>query len=73
MPKVEHDRDRCIGCGACVIAAPHSWNMSKKDGKSDLVRAQKKGKVFVGEIFECDREDNQKAAKACPVKIIKVL
>lgn len=70
--KVIHDRDRCIGCNACVVAAPQSWIMDEKEGKSVLIGSKKKGNVHVGEIFDCDKEDNERAALACPVNIIKI-
>jgi ferredoxin len=47
--------------------------MNTKDGKSDLLGAKWKGKQFVvTQIDESEREDNEKAAKACPVKIIRL-
>jgi ferredoxin len=74
--KVIHKRSDCIGCNACVKNAPQSWFMDENDGKSVLISSIEKGqgeqKVFVGEIFECDLEDNKKAAAACPVNIIRV-
>ena len=72
MLKVIHIRSNCIGCNACVTLAPQSWVMDPVDGKSRLVGSKCKGKVFVGEIFECDTEDNIRAAEACPVNIIKI-
>lgn len=70
--KVIHQRKNCIGCNACVANAPQSWLMDSQDGKSVLVGAVQKGDVFVGEIFECDLEDNRLAAQACPVNIIQI-
>lgn len=50
--------------------------MDENDGKANLIGSVKKGKSpdapFVGEVFDCDIEANQKAAKACPVGIIKL-
>ncbi len=70
--KVIHQRKDCIGCNACVTMAPQSWIMDPEDGKSRLVGSKEKGKVFVGEIFDCDIEANERAAQACPVNIIKI-
>ena len=70
--KVIHFRDKCIGCNACVENAPQNWMMDPKDGKSRLIGAKDKKGIFVGEVFECDVEQNKIAADACPVKIIKV-
>ncbi|MRM82794.1 ferredoxin [Riemerella anatipestifer] len=73
MVIVTLQRDKCIGCNYCAEFAPEYFRMSKKDGKSVLLKStDKKGfhtiKIPLPEAFEpCD-----KAAKACPVKIIFV-
>lgn len=73
MVIVTLQRDKCIGCNYCEEFAPEFFRMSKKDGKSVLLRSiDKKGfytiKTPQHESFEpCDR-----ASKACPVKIISV-
>lgn len=66
-------RDKCIGCNYCAEFAPEFFRMSKKDGKSVLLKSvEKKGfftlKTPLHEAFDiCE-----KASKACPVKIISV-
>lgn len=70
--KIVHKRSECIGCNACVTLAPNTWEMDKKTGKSRLLSSVKKKDVYVGEIFECDVEQNRKAQRACPMRIIKV-
>lgn len=70
--KVVHQRKDCIGCNSCVTIAPQSWIMDPTDGKARLVGSKCKGKVFVGDVFACDEEDNHRAAEACPVNIIKI-
>lgn len=70
--KVIHQRGNCIGCNSCVEIAPQTWRMDETDGKSVLIGAKVKGDVFVGDVFECDKEANKLAADACPVRIIKV-
>jgi ferredoxin len=73
MVIVTLQRDKCIGCNYCEEFAPEYFRMSKKDGKSVLLKStEKKGfftiKTPLHEAFDtCDR-----AAKACPVKIISV-
>lgn len=73
MVIVTLQRDKCIGCNYCAEFAPEFFRMSKKDGKSVLLKSvDKKGfhtiKTPLHEAYEpCD-----KAAKACPVKIITV-
>jgi ferredoxin len=73
MVVVTLQRKKCIGCNYCVELAPEQFRMSKKDGKSVLLKStDKRGfhtyKSLVDSIFD----DCEKAAQACPVKIIKV-
>lgn len=66
-------RDKCIGCNYCAELAPEKFRMSKKDGKSVLLRSvEKKGFFTVKDPDDSVFEDAEKAAKACPVKIISV-
>ncbi|WP_027383639.1 ferredoxin [Epilithonimonas caeni] len=73
MVIVTLQRDKCIGCNYCAEFAPEFFRMSKKDGKSVLLKSvDKKGfytiKTPQHDSFEsCDR-----ASKACPVNIISV-
>lgn len=71
MVVVTLQREKCIGCNYCVEMAPEQFQMSKKDGKSVLLRSiEKKG------FFTLKSHDNnileacEAAQKACPVKII---
>lgn len=66
-------RKKCIGCNYCVELAPKYFQMSKKDGKSVLLKSQdKKGFFTLKSNDDVDFEDCDKASKACPVKIISV-
>ena len=68
-----HKRNDCIGCGSCVLYAPEQWSMNNEDGKSELKGAEWKGDQFVvAKIDANERKNNQKAADACPVGIIRV-
>ena len=66
-------REKCIGCNYCAEFAPDCFRMSKKDGKSVLLRTEDKKGFYtlktrnVGALEPCE-----KAAKACPVNIISV-
>lgn len=65
--------DKCIGCNYCAELAPEKFRMSKKDGKSVLLRSvEKKGFHTLKDPDDSVFEDVDKAAKACPVKIISV-
>ncbi len=66
-------RKKCIGCNYCVEAAPEYFRMSKKDGKTNLLRSyQRKGFFTYKESNHETYEQLQKAAEVCPVKIIDV-
>ncbi|HEY8403346.1 MAG TPA: ferredoxin [Flavobacteriales bacterium] len=66
-------RDKCIGCNYCEEFAPEYFRMSKKDGKSVLLKSQeKKGFHTFKTPQHAALETCEKAAKACPVKIISV-
>lgn len=68
-----HERNECIGCGSCVLIAPHQRHMNHDDGKSCLKGATRKGnKYMVGQIDEDDTDINREVADACPVSIIRV-
>lgn len=62
----------CIGCGACVMAAPGQWAMDPEEGKAVLIEGQKDGDVMKAEIDVVDEAANREAAAACPVQIIAV-
>ena len=69
MPfKVIHEKDICIGCGACAAICPSDWTM--EGDKATLIGGTKEGKNFVKTVK--DVGGNKDAANACPVKCIKV-
>lgn len=57
---IEHERNICIGCGACAAMCPANWVMSE-DGKSDPIKTEL-------EELGCNGE----AENACPVSCIHV-
>jgi ferredoxin len=67
--KIIHDRDGCIGCGACAVLCEKYWRMAD-DGKADLIGGKKAGKHYerIVEKMEC----NQEAADGCPVAVIHI-
>jgi ferredoxin len=72
MVRIIQYRSKCIGCNACVEAAPDRWRISKKDGKCTLVGGSQKKGVYKIVVHDHEYEDNLKAAVNCPVKIIKI-
>lgn len=70
--KIIHQRNKCIGCNACVESAPNRWRISKKDGKSILIDGKEKKGFFIASINIDEYNENFEAAKNCPVHIIKL-
>lgn len=66
-------RDKCIGCNYCVEMAPGQFQMSKKDGKSVLLKSvDNKGFHTLKIPDPSVAEPVEAAVKACPVKIISL-
>jgi ferredoxin len=69
MPKVIHEREKCIGCGACAAVCPDFWEMGD-DGKSVLKGGKKAGSNF--ELTVKDAGCCKDAESTCPVQCIHV-
>jgi ferredoxin len=67
--KIVHEKEGCIGCGACVVACEKFWEMND-DGKSNLKGSKPSGKEQVLEVG--DLKSNLEAAQACPVNAIHI-
>jgi len=72
MFQIIYHRRKCIGCNACVEAAPNRWRVSRKDGKCTLVNGVSKKGIYKAEVSMDEYEKNQLAAANCPVKIIQL-
>ena len=72
MIRITHHRQKCIGCNACVEAAPWRWRIAKKDGKSILIGGKEKKGFYSLSTGEDELEENVKAEINCPVKIIRI-
>lgn len=73
MVVITLQRNKCIGCNYCVELAPEQFQMSKKDGKSVLLKAtDRKGFHTLKSPDHSITEKSEAAARACPVKIISV-
>jgi ferredoxin len=73
MIRIVQQRAKCIGCNACVEATPARWRISKKDGKSTLIGGIEKAGFYSVVVGEDEHADNMKAAKHCPVNIIRII
>ena len=73
MVIVTKKKKKCIGCNYCAEFAPEYFRMSKKDGKSVLLKTEDRKGFFTLKTPNHEAFDPcEKAAKACPVKIISV-
>lgn len=72
MIRIIQQRNKCIGCNACVEAADYRWRISRKDGKCTLVGGIEKRGFYSVVVNDMELEDNLLAAKNCPVNIITV-
>jgi len=72
MVQIIQQREKCIGCNACVEAAFERWRVSRRDGKCTLVGGVNKKGFYQVLVNDHEYEDNIRAAANCPVNIIKV-
>ncbi len=71
--EIQHDRQNCIGCSACVAISQKFWKMSD-DGKSEIIgeTRDEKGLSHL-DIDEADLQENKDAAGSCPVSAIHII
>lgn len=72
MIRIEFHRQKCIGCNACVEAAPYRWRVSRKDGRCNLVGGTEKRGIYSITVGYDELEANQQAVENCPARIIRV-
>ncbi len=73
MLRIIQQRNKCIGCNACVEAAQRRWRISRRDGKSVLIGSSEKRGMFSVLVHDEEFRENQQAAKNCPVNIIQII
>ena len=72
MTKIKHFKKDCISCGACAAVAPKFWEMDE-EGMAHLKGSKKVDDHWELDInTEEDKANNEEAAEACPVGIIKI-
>lgn len=72
MVRIVFLRHKCIGCNACVEAAPDRWRVSRKDGRCNLVGGDQKQGIFRTLVSLDEFERNEVARKNCPTRAIQV-
>lgn len=72
MFQILFHRKKCIGCNACVEAAPERWRVSKKDGRCNLIDGNEKKGIYKVMLSFDEYEQNLEAANNCPVKVIQL-
>lgn len=72
MIQIIQQRNKCIGCNACVEASYSRWRMSRKDGKSILIGSKNKNEIYSIIVGDDEYIENIKAVNNCPVNIIQI-
>ena len=72
MIRITHQRPKCIGCNYCAEVAPFRWEMDETDGKCNLRDGKMKRDMVTVIAPDDEWDDNQEAARCCPVNIIRV-
>lgn len=71
MPKIIHERDKCIRCGSCAAVCQEFFILDEKDGLATLVKGKGTKGIFVREIKKINASIKD-AISICPVEIIKI-
>ena len=69
--KIIHERDKCIGCGSCVMICPKYWKM-EESGKAHLIGSKLDKKTQVETLEVQKTECNREAIDVCPVQCIRI-
>lgn len=69
MPKLSHDRNQCIHCGACVSVCPEFF---EDNGEITLKGGNYEENVGVLEITDDKKSVAEMAISVCPVGCIKI-
>lgn len=69
--KIIHEKQKCIGCGACVAICPDFWEMGD-GGLAHLKGARENSETGNDELEISDAVCNREAVDSCPVQIIKI-
>jgi len=71
MPRIQHKRGECIGCGLCPELAGDYFFMDQ-DGLATLRNASHQGPFDVALAPLVDKAVLKEAERGCPVNIIRI-
>ncbi|PKL72694.1 ferredoxin [Candidatus Kuenenbacteria bacterium HGW-Kuenenbacteria-1] len=71
MTTIIHEREKCIGCGACAALCSEYWEMAD-DGKSLLKGANKNPETGNNELEIQDLGCNGNIEESCPALCIHI-
>lgn len=72
IKKIFYHRTKCIGCGACVIKAPHIWEMNMNDGKADLIDGESKKDYYFRMFWPDEKQLLDEIVNSCPTRAIQL-
>lgn len=72
MIKIIHQRNKCIGCDACVQEFPECWEIDETDGKALLKGSLLKKELYILEVPGLHYWEHLQASESCPVSIISI-
>ncbi|MDI6717460.1 MAG: ferredoxin [Patescibacteria group bacterium] len=68
--KIVHQKEKCVGCGACASICPDFFEINLEDNLAQLKNSKKNINDFELEVENTGCVKN--AALMCPVKAIKI-
>lgn len=69
--KIIHNKEGCIGCGACAAMDEANWEMTD-EGKATLKGSKATDGKEIKEFPEKDLGKHKETAEACPVNVIHI-
>ena len=66
------DTKKCFGCASCVSVFSNYFSMDYKTGKAKIIKAQKKGGLFILDLDPDLFEKLKEAPLSCPDGAIKI-
>lgn len=70
--RITHERQKCIGCGACAVVCSKFFEMGE-DGRSLLKGGKENAENGIFELEIDEVSCAKDAVMSCPVEIIKIV